>query len=128
MTHAQLHLEHSVITRLHLKAVNNSESEISLCTKVPMSNMWYPAEECERMQRQDRLPPSGQHGLSVLEPFPARNLGNSCYAITVLQLLRTCDDVLENPRYHQCCVPRREVRTLHMHTLACSANCAKILQ
>ena len=76
MTHAQLHLEHSVITRLHLKAVNNSESEISLCTKVPMSNMWYPAEECERMQRQDRLPPSGQHGLSVLEPFPARNVGN----------------------------------------------------
>ena len=69
------------------------------------------------MQRQDRLPPSGQHGLSVLEPFPARNLGNSCYAIIVLQLLRTCDDVLENLRYHQCCVPStRSACSAYAHT------------
>ena len=38
----------------------------------------------------------------MMEALPARNSGNSCYANTVLQLVRTCDHVVERLLRHQC--------------------------
>ena len=38
----------------------------------------------------------------MTEALPFRNSGNSCYANTVLQLVRTCDDLVEKLLRHEC--------------------------